>query len=148
MYAPSQEPSSVSIYPKSAVSYVLVTTMHYCIKLFSQVAAGPSDHSALYNGMIYPMKGFSVRAVIWYQGEANVPQGRDAYLCNLAALIQVSKYEHTLELICIPCIGWKYQNSQLSQETASKTNGVFFTVGMEIFQDYISNFVRFHQQTK
>ena len=30
--------------------------------------------SALYNGMIAPVIPFSIRGVIWYQGEANVPQ--------------------------------------------------------------------------
>ena len=31
--------------------------------------------TALYNGMIHPLKPFSIRGAIWYQGEANVGEG-------------------------------------------------------------------------
>ena len=45
--------------------------------------------SVLYNGMIAPLVGMTVRAALWYQGEANVPQGRANYACRLPAMIQV-----------------------------------------------------------
>eukprot|EP00117_Sycon_ciliatum_P036047 scpid34671/ scgid27197/ Alpha-galactosidase; Alpha-D-galactoside galactohydrolase; Melibiase len=49
---------------------------------------GPGTPSQLYNAMIHPLVGMTVRAALWYQGEANVGQGRDAYTCNLGSLIQ------------------------------------------------------------
>ena len=36
----------------------------------------PNRPSNLFNGMISPLKGFVVRGVVWYQGEANVERGR------------------------------------------------------------------------
>ena len=51
---------------------------------------GPSTPSCLYNAMINPLVGMTVRAALWYQGESNVGQGRDAYVCNLVSMIQVS----------------------------------------------------------
>lgn len=35
-------------------------------------AKNPRYHSTIYQGMIAPLVGFSLRGVIWYQGEANV----------------------------------------------------------------------------
>lgn len=43
--------------------------------------------SGLYNGMIYPIKDFAVRGVIWYQGESNTGAPRD-YANYLKLLIK------------------------------------------------------------
>lgn len=40
--------------------------------LFSSNGIGPNDYPALlYNGMVHPFAGLSVKGTIWYQGEAN-----------------------------------------------------------------------------
>lgn len=57
--------------------------------LQSDDVTGPQSPSILYNAMISPLVGMTVRSALWYQGEANVGQGRDAYVCNLEALVQV-----------------------------------------------------------
>ena len=35
----------------------------------------PGQPTVLYNGMIHPLEPFSLRGIIWYQGEANMGQG-------------------------------------------------------------------------
>lgn len=47
----------------------------------------PNRPANLYNGMIEPLKGFPVRGVIWYQGEANNGRG-DQYATLFPTLIQ------------------------------------------------------------
>jgi len=42
--------------------------------------------TALYNGMIHPLQPFPIRGAIWYQGEANVGEGR-LYTERMKALI-------------------------------------------------------------
>ncbi|MFA5646678.1 MAG: sialate O-acetylesterase [Bacteroidales bacterium] len=40
-----------------------------------------STASALYNGMLHPLAGFSIKGFVWYQGEENVDLGHDyAYM--------------------------------------------------------------------
>ncbi|MCA5004636.1 beta galactosidase jelly roll domain-containing protein [Sphingobacterium sp. WQ 366] len=41
--------------------------------------------SGLYNGMIYPLKNYSIKGVVWYQGESNA--GQDNYARYLELLI-------------------------------------------------------------
>ncbi|XP_065831212.1 uncharacterized protein [Oscarella lobularis] len=52
---------------------------------------GPGDPSVLYNAMINPLVGFSVRAALWYQGEANARESSinstNAYRCYLTNMI-------------------------------------------------------------
>lgn len=43
--------------------------------------------SALYNGLIYPLRRYMIRGFLWYQGEANVEQA-DRYPALFAALIR------------------------------------------------------------
>lgn len=43
--------------------------------------------SALYNGLIYPLRQYSIRGFLWYQGEANVEQA-DKYPGLFSALIR------------------------------------------------------------
>lgn len=45
------------------------------------------QHSALFNGMIAPLERFSVKGVVWYQGESNVGRGAQ-YSELLPALIR------------------------------------------------------------
>jgi sialate O-acetylesterase len=42
--------------------------------------------TALYNGMIHPLVPFGIRGAIWYQGEANQPDGME-YLDKMKALV-------------------------------------------------------------
>ncbi len=42
--------------------------------------------TALYNGMIYPLVPFALRGAIWYQGEANLGEGK-RYTERMKALI-------------------------------------------------------------
>lgn len=42
--------------------------------------------TALYNGMIYPLRGFGIRGAIWYQGESNMGEGQ-LYLQRMKALV-------------------------------------------------------------
>jgi sialate O-acetylesterase len=51
------------------------------------MVAAPSRKSQLYNGMIAPLQPFTMRGVIWYQGEANTAQARD-YRALFSALIR------------------------------------------------------------
>ena len=44
--------------------------------------------AALFNAMIHPIVSFSIRAVLWYQGEANVPNPDGVYTCLFNALIR------------------------------------------------------------
>lgn len=39
------------------------------------ISIGPNVPTMLYNGMIAPIVHFGIRGAIWYQGEANVPNG-------------------------------------------------------------------------
>ena len=54
--------------------------------------APPRTPSVLYNAMIHPLAGLAIDAGLWYQGEANVNESREAYACNLASMIQVGEY--------------------------------------------------------
>ena len=60
--------------------------------------------SVLYNGMIAPLVGMTVRAALWYQGEANVrPGGRANYACRLPVMIQVCNLHGLQHFLC-----WNY----------------------------------------
>ncbi len=51
-------------------------------------AAKPQDRlSSLYNGMLTPLRGFPIKGVVWYQGEANVGRG-DQYRVLMPTLIR------------------------------------------------------------
>ncbi|MFZ4398595.1 MAG: sialate O-acetylesterase [Bacteroidales bacterium] len=47
----------------------------------------PSYHSVLYNAMIHPLINFSIKGVIWYQGESNIAEA-DIYSKLFTALIK------------------------------------------------------------
>ena len=48
--------------------------------------SGPAGWHCLYNGMIHPLVNFSIKGVIWYQGESNGNEG-DSYFQKKRALI-------------------------------------------------------------
>ena len=48
--------------------------------------SGPAGWHCLYNGMIHPLVDFSIKGVIWYQGESNGFEG-DSYFQKKRALI-------------------------------------------------------------
>ncbi|XP_071824348.1 sialate O-acetylesterase-like isoform X2 [Apostichopus japonicus] len=47
---------------------------------------GPSGDSILWNAMIHPMLNFTIKGVLWYQGEANSAES-DRYACLFPAMI-------------------------------------------------------------
>lgn len=50
-------------------------------------AWAPEGASVLYNAMIYPIAGYKIAGVVWYQGEANVVREPNDYLILFNALI-------------------------------------------------------------
>ncbi|HAT61605.1 MAG TPA: sialate O-acetylesterase [Prevotella sp.] len=83
--------------------------------------------TALYNGMLYPLVGYTMRGVIWYQGEENVNRYQN-YATQFTKMItgwrekwkegnfpfyycQIAPYDYSL-------IGWK-ENSALLREQQS-----------------------------
>jgi hypothetical protein len=53
---------------------------------------GPAEPSVLWNAMINPLVGYSIRAALWYQGEANAhfdtPEATISYTCYLTNLVK------------------------------------------------------------
>lgn len=47
-----------------------------------------NTNSALWNGMVAPLRQLTVRGFLWYQGEANAGHNNDEYSCTFPALIQ------------------------------------------------------------
>lgn len=45
----------------------------------AETKVGGRDPSAIYNAMIHPLKGFTMRGAIWYQGESNGNEGESYY---------------------------------------------------------------------
>lgn len=62
-------------------------------KNYGEDVTGPGDPSVLWNAMINPLVGYSIRAALWYQGEANVdggtPETTGRYTCYLTNMIKV-----------------------------------------------------------
>ena len=54
-------------------------------KLIAKASQLNRTPSLLYNGMLHPFLGYGIRGVIWYQGEANVPNAESyqAYFSNM-----------------------------------------------------------------
>lgn len=50
-------------------------------------AKGALNHCTLFNGMVYPVVPFTIKGVIWYQGESNTLGGRADYAPLLEAMI-------------------------------------------------------------
>ncbi|XP_071824346.1 sialate O-acetylesterase-like [Apostichopus japonicus] len=47
---------------------------------------GPSGESILWNAMIHPLLNFTIKGVLWHQGEANAAES-DRYACLFPAMI-------------------------------------------------------------
>lgn len=84
--------------------------------------------SAMYNGMLHPLIGLTMRGVIWYQGEENVSRA-STYADQLSTMIrgwrsewkqgdfpfyycQIAPYDYSL-------IGWNYNSAYLREQQAA-----------------------------
>ncbi len=99
--------------------------------------------TVLYNGMLHPLIGYSMRGVIWYQGEDNVPRYK-TYADMLSTMIrgwrsdwqqgdfpfyycQIAPYDYSL-------IDWD-TNSALLREQQSKVERMVENTGMAVLMD-------------
>ncbi len=99
--------------------------------------------TVLYNGMLHPIIGFTMRGVIWYQGEDNVPRYA-TYADMLSTMIngwraewkqgefpfyycQIAPYDYSL-------IGWEV-NSALLREQQSRVERMVPSTGMAVLMD-------------
>ena len=99
--------------------------------------------TVLYNGMMHPLVGVSMRGVIWYQGEDNVPRYK-TYSRMMQTMIngwrgewkqgefpfyycQIAPYDYSL-------IGWD-TNSALLREQQSKVEQITPNCGMAVLMD-------------
>jgi len=65
----------VALYRKNKFYLFSLSEYDFWQRPIPEVEIGPYTASVLFNGMIYPLKGLSLKGCIWYQGESNV--GRD-----------------------------------------------------------------------
>lgn len=99
--------------------------------------------TVLYNGMLHPLIGFTMRGVIWYQGEDNVPRYK-TYADMLTTMVrgwraewgqgdfpfyycQIAPYDYSL-------IDWT-TNSALLREQQSKAELMIPNAGMAVLMD-------------
>ena len=99
--------------------------------------------TALYNGMLHPLVGLSMRGVIWYQGEENVSRA-STYADQLSTMIQgwrrewgqgdfpfyycqIAPYDYSL-------IGWNY-NSAFLREQQSRVEALVPNSRMAVLMD-------------
>ncbi len=99
--------------------------------------------TVLYNAMLHPLIGYSIRGVIWYQGEDNVPRYQ-SYSAMLSRMIkgwrddwqqpelpfyfcQIAPYDYSL-------IGWKV-NSALLREQQQVVEKTVSHTGMAVLMD-------------
>lgn len=99
--------------------------------------------TVLWNGMMHPLAGYTMRGVIWYQGEDNVPRYA-TYANMLAAMIggwrgewgqgafpfyycQIAPYDYSL-------INWDV-NSALLREQQSRVERMVENTGMAVLMD-------------
>jgi sialate O-acetylesterase len=96
--------------------------------------------SANFNGMIYPLKDYSLRGVVWYQGENNAPSA-DNYPALMTHLIlswreQFKQPKLPFYLVQLPNIGepWTsgWDNMRAQQESITK---ILPNVGMAVTID-------------
>lgn len=99
--------------------------------------------TALYNGMLYPLIGYTMKGVIWYQGEDNV--NRASYYADLFSTMirgwrsewkqgdfpfyycQIAPYDYTL-------IDWHYNSAYLREQQA-KVEQVVDNCRMAVLMD-------------
>lgn len=123
------------------------------LKAFPQVELPKSQETiksknrtatVLYNGMLRPLIGVSMRGVIWYQGEENV--SRSGYYADLFSRMikgwreewqegdfpfyycQIAPYDYSL-------IKWEQYNSALLREQQAKAETMNPNVGMAVLMD-------------
>lgn len=100
--------------------------------------------TVLYNGMLHPLIGISMRGVIWYQGEENV--SRSGYYADLFSRMikgwreewkegdfpfyfcQIAPYDYNI-------IGWGQYNSAFLREQQAKAEKMNNNVGMACLMD-------------
>ena len=100
--------------------------------------------TVLYNGMLHPLVGISLRGVIWYQGEENV--SRSGYYADLFSRMikgwreewkegdfpfyycQIAPYDYNI-------IGWGQYNSAFLREQQAKAEKMNKNVGMACLMD-------------
>lgn len=100
--------------------------------------------TVLYNGMLHPLVGISMRGVIWYQGEENV--SRSGYYADLYSRMikgwreewkegdfpfyycQIAPYDYNI-------IGWGQYNSAFLREQQAKAEKMNKNVGMACLMD-------------
>lgn len=99
--------------------------------------------TVLYNGMLHPLIGMSMRGVIWYQGEDNVPRYR-TYADMMSVMVkgwrsqwgqgdfpfyycQIAPYDYSI-------IGWKV-NSAFLREQQAKAELIIPNCGMAVLTD-------------
>ena len=98
--------------------------------------------TALYNGQLKPLVGYTMRGVIWYQGEDNIPR-YDYYAPLMKAMVegwrsdwkqgnfpfyycQIAPYDYSL-------IGW--ENSQYLREQQAKAESMIDNARMAVLMD-------------
>ena len=98
--------------------------------------------TALYNGQLHPLIGYTMKGAIWYQGEDNIPR-YDYYAPLMARMVegwrqdwrqgqfpfyycQIAPYDYSL-------IGWK--NSQLLREQQLKAEALIPNARMAVLMD-------------
>lgn len=100
--------------------------------------------TVLYNGMLHPLVGISMRGVIWYQGEENV--SRSGYYADLFSRMikgwreewkegdfpfyycQIAPYDYNI-------IGWGQYNSAFLREQQAKAEKMNKNIGMACLMD-------------
>lgn len=98
--------------------------------------------TALYNGQLKPLVGYTMRGAIWYQGEDNIPR-YDYYATLMKAMVegwrsdwkqgnfpfyycQIAPYDYSL-------IGW--ENSQYLREQQAKAESIIDNARMAVLMD-------------
>ena len=98
--------------------------------------------TALYNGQLKPLVGYTMRGAIWYQGEDNIPR-YDYYATLMKAMVegwrsdwkqgnfpfyycQIAPYDYSL-------IGW--ENSQYLREQQAKAESMIDNARMAVLMD-------------
>ena len=104
-----------------------------------------------YSGMIAPLKPFSIRGTIWYQGEANVGNGLK-YAEKMKTLIegwrQVWGYDFPVYFVQLPpCSGYKSGSLPPMWEAQAASLKIPGT-GMVVTTDLVDNIKDIHPQNK
>lgn len=71
-----------------------------------------SQPTVLYNGMIHPIRNYTLRGVIWYQGEGNVYEPSDRYKKLMPAMVSCWRrvFQQDLSFYYVQIAPFKYGN--------------------------------------